>query len=129
MVYNADFQIIINKFSNSDKNLFINLRLVAYFYRIEATYSDFATAQRSLARTKIPKLPIVIVKLEDKRRQARTVESIIFHILSKESIKRKQSQRLIQGGHVKNSSSTLNLKVSKDKYAYCDTIDHSKDNC
>ena len=72
--YNADFQITINKLSNSGENLPADLRLAAYFHRIEATYSNFAAAQRLSTRSKIPKLSAVMAKLEDEGRQTRAVE-------------------------------------------------------
>ena len=54
--YNADFKITIDKLSSSGENLPADLRLAAYLHGIEVTYPDFAAAQRSSARTKIPKL-------------------------------------------------------------------------
>lgn len=41
-VYNADFLITINELSSLGKNLFVNPRLIVYFYRIETKYSNYA---------------------------------------------------------------------------------------
>ena len=79
-IYNADFQITINKLSGLDENLLADLRLAAYLHGIETTYPDFAAAQKSSAKSKIPKLLAVMAELEDKKRQARAVESITLPI-------------------------------------------------
>lgn len=41
IIYNANFRILINKFSSLNKTLFINLKLVVYFHKIKATYFNF----------------------------------------------------------------------------------------
>ena len=81
--YNADFKITIDKLSSSGENLPADLRLAAYLHGIEVTYPDFAAAQRSSARTKIPELSAVMAELEDEGRQARAVESTALSTRSK----------------------------------------------
>lgn len=125
--YNADFQITIDKLSSSGENLPADLRLAAYLHGIEATYPDFAAAQRSSARSKIPELSTVMAELEDEGRQARAVESTALPIRSKEGMRRRQNQGPTRGGHAKGSSSTLRPKGSKDKCAHCDSTGHSED--
>lgn len=68
IVYNTNFQIRINKLSCLDENLPINFQPVVYLHEIKTTYPDFIATQKSLTRTKILKLSIVIAKLIDKKR-------------------------------------------------------------
>lgn len=126
IVYNANFQITIDKISSSGENLFTNLLLAAYLHKIKVIYSDFIATQKFSAKTKIFELPTIIVELEDKERQAKVVELIALPIWSKKMIKKRQSQMLIQGKYTKNNISILRSKGNKDKYAYYDIINHSK---
>lgn len=68
MRYNADFQITIDKLSNSGENLLTNLRLAAYLHGIETTYSNIVAVQKSSTQTKISKLSMVMAELEDEDR-------------------------------------------------------------
>lgn len=68
IIYNANFQITIDKLFNLNKNLFANFWLVAYFYQIKVTYLNFAVAQKLLAKLKISKLSTIVTKLENKKR-------------------------------------------------------------
>ena len=125
--YNADFKITIDKLSSSGENLPADLRLAAYLHGIEVTYPDFAAAQRSSARTKIPELSAVMAELEDEGRQARAVESTALSTRSKDN-KKGYNHKLSRGGH-KGSSSTLRPKGNKEKCEYCDSKGHSEDSC
>ena len=125
--YNAGFQITVHKLSSSGKNLPADLRLAAYPHRIETTYPDFAAAQRSSARTKIPELSTVMAELEDEGRQARAVQTTALPLQSK--IKRRQNQRPFRGGHAMGRNLTLRPKRIKDRCAHCDSIGHSEDSC
>lgn len=91
MTYNANFQITIDKLSSLDENLSTKLQITAYLHGIKAIYSDFTVAQKSLARTKILKLPIIMAELKDERRQAKAVELTAFPILSKKNMKKRQN--------------------------------------
>lgn len=125
--YNANFKITINKLFSSGKNLLANLQLEAYLHRIKITYSKFATAQQSSAKTKIPKLSVVIAELEEKERQTRVIESIALFKQSKNN-KRGHNHGLFWGGH-KDSPYTLLLKGNKEKYEYYDSKTHRDNSC
>ncbi len=86
--YNADFQIKIDRLSSSGETLPTDLKLAAYLHGIEDTYPDFAAANRSAARTKVPEISTVMAELEDGGRQARSAESTALTTRTKNSIKR-----------------------------------------
>lgn len=54
-----------------------------------------------------------MIQLEDKGKQARTIESTALSTLSKNNIKRKHSQGLSRGRYNKDSKSTLYPKKVK----------------
>ena len=120
-------KITVDKLSSSGDYLLAELRLVAYLHGIETTYPDFAAAQRSSARTKIPELLTVMAELEDEGKQARADETTTLPLQSK--IKRRLNQWPFRGGHAMGRNLTLRSKRSKYSCAYCDFTSHSEDSC
>lgn len=80
IVYNANFQITIDKISSSGKNLFTDLLLAVYLYKIKAIYSDFTATQKFSAKTTIFELSTIIIELKDKKKQAKVIEFIALSI-------------------------------------------------
>lgn len=119
---------MIDTLSSSGENLPDDLWLAAYLYGIEVTYPDFAVVHRSSAQIKIPKLSTVMVKLEDKGRQARVVKSTALSARSKDNTKKGNNYELSRGGY-KDSRSTSCPKKTKEKCDHYDAISYSEDFC
>lgn len=69
-VYYANFQITLDKLRSSRDTLPDNLKLAAYLHGIEESYPDFASANRSVARTKILIISDVMSELEDEEQKS-----------------------------------------------------------
>lgn len=65
MTYNVDFQITLNKLTNSKETFSDNLKLAFFSYRMEETYSSFSVEHQSAVCIRILTPLDMVTELED----------------------------------------------------------------
>lgn len=64
--YNMDFQITLNKLTNTSLTQSSDFQLAAYLHKIDDTYLDITVSKRSAIQTKILAILEVMAELKDK---------------------------------------------------------------